>query len=140
MLSLIIDALWPILPAYIANSAVLFAGQTPVDLGKSFVDGKRILGPGKTLKGLIGGTLAGISVKTPCRFVLRIWVIITLVGAAPSLNRSDSSPEKKKIVKERPHIHKVKQGMQTRLDFCSEQRRRRLGAMLREGMLWKSTR
>ena len=33
--------------------------------------------------------------------VLRIRALITLVGAVPLLNRSDSSPEKKKIVKER---------------------------------------
>jgi len=63
MLTLIIDALWLMLPAYVPNSsAVLFAGKTPVDFGKNFVDGKRIFGPGKTFRGLIGGTLTGIAV------------------------------------------------------------------------------
>ena len=62
MLSLVIDALWLMLPAYVPNSsAVLFAGRTPLDLGRHFVDGRRIFGPGKTFRGLIGGTLSGIA-------------------------------------------------------------------------------
>ena len=63
MLGLIVDALWLMLPAYVPNSsAVLFAGKTPVDFGKTFVDGRRIFGPGKTFRGLIGGTIVGIAV------------------------------------------------------------------------------
>jgi len=63
MLELIINALWLMLPAYVPNSsAVLFAGETPVDFGKIFIDGERILGPGKTFRGLIGGTLSGIAI------------------------------------------------------------------------------
>ena len=63
MLALIIDALWLMLPAYVPNSsAVLFAGKTPLDLGRNFVDGRRVFGPGKTFRGLIGGTLSGIAV------------------------------------------------------------------------------
>jgi CDP-2,3-bis-(O-geranylgeranyl)-sn-glycerol synthase len=63
MLSLIADALWLMLPAYVANSsAVLFAGTLPIDLGKDFLDGRRVLGPGKTFRGFIGGTTAGVTV------------------------------------------------------------------------------
>jgi CDP-2,3-bis-(O-geranylgeranyl)-sn-glycerol synthase len=63
MLSLLVNALWLMLPAYFANSsAVLFGGKTPIDFGKNFVDGKRIFGAGKTFTGLIGGTLLGITV------------------------------------------------------------------------------
>jgi CDP-2,3-bis-(O-geranylgeranyl)-sn-glycerol synthase len=59
----IADALWLMFPAYVANSsAVLFAGTLPIDLGKNFSDGRRILGPGKTFRGLIGGTMAGVTV------------------------------------------------------------------------------
>jgi CDP-2,3-bis-(O-geranylgeranyl)-sn-glycerol synthase len=51
------------LPAYVPNSsAVLFAGKTPLDLGRNFADGKRVFGSGKTFRGLIGGTLSGIAV------------------------------------------------------------------------------
>lgn len=49
------------LPALIPNSAaVLFGGGTPVDFGRSW-NGKRILGDGKTWRGLIGGVSAGIA-------------------------------------------------------------------------------
>ncbi|MGB9635610.1 MAG: CDP-2,3-bis-(O-geranylgeranyl)-sn-glycerol synthase [Candidatus Micrarchaeia archaeon] len=50
-----------ILPPYIANAIpVLFGGGTPIDLGMSAWDGRRILGDGKTLRGLFAGILAGI--------------------------------------------------------------------------------
>jgi CDP-2,3-bis-(O-geranylgeranyl)-sn-glycerol synthase len=63
MASLLVNALWLMLPAYVSNSsAVIFAGKTPIDIGKNFVDGKRIFGPGKTFRGLIGGTLAGTTI------------------------------------------------------------------------------
>ena len=59
----IADALWLMFPAYVANSsAVLLAGTVPIDLGKNFSDGRRILGPGKTFRGLIGGTMTGVTV------------------------------------------------------------------------------
>ncbi len=58
---IIIQALWLILPAYIANaSALLLGGGTPVDFGKNWKDGKRILGDGKTWSGLLFGTLIGM--------------------------------------------------------------------------------
>lgn len=59
---IIIQALWIILPAYIANaSALLIGGGTPIDLGKNFKDGKRILGNGKTWQGLFVGTFIGMT-------------------------------------------------------------------------------
>ncbi|MGZ4921951.1 MAG: CDP-2,3-bis-(O-geranylgeranyl)-sn-glycerol synthase [Halobacteriota archaeon] len=90
MLELIVDALWLMLPAFVPNSsAVLFAGKTPVDFGKTLVDGKRIFGPGKTFEGLIGGTLVGIFVGLLLQLIERslhlglpsfdpIYVIVTL--------------------------------------------------------------
>ncbi len=57
----IIAALWFMLPAYIPNSAaVLFKGKTPMDFGKNFFDGRRILGRGKTWRGFFGGALSGV--------------------------------------------------------------------------------
>ena len=54
------QALWFFLPAYLANPmAVLFGGGKPIDLGRSLSDGERILGDGKTWRGLIGGTASG---------------------------------------------------------------------------------
>jgi len=49
-----------ILPAYIANSTpVIFGGGMPVDLRMKFTDGARILGDGKTWRGLIAGLFLG---------------------------------------------------------------------------------
>lgn len=48
------------LPAYIANpAAALFGGGTPIDLGRNYSDNKRILGDGKTYRGLLVGSLCG---------------------------------------------------------------------------------
>lgn len=49
------------LPAYTANNcATLFGGGRPLDGGRSFLDGKRILGDHKTLGGFFFGVLGGI--------------------------------------------------------------------------------
>lgn len=61
IIGLIIKAAWLMLPAYIANpTAVVFGGGTPIDFGKKWQDGRRILGDGKTFRGLIGGTACGV--------------------------------------------------------------------------------
>ena len=56
-----------VFPAWIANAVpVLFGGGTPMDFKKKFIDGKRMLGDGKTwrgfLAGMIGGALTGVLV------------------------------------------------------------------------------
>lgn len=57
----IILIMWYLLPAYIANTvAALIGGGSPIDGGNNWNDGKRILGDGKTWKGLIGGTIGGV--------------------------------------------------------------------------------
>ncbi len=54
-------AMWLMLPAYISNPmAVVFGGGTPIDMGIKWIDGQRILGDGKTIRGLVGGTTCGI--------------------------------------------------------------------------------
>jgi CDP-2,3-bis-(O-geranylgeranyl)-sn-glycerol synthase len=53
-------AIWFILPAYVANAApVVLGGGPPLDLGKKFLDGRRIFGDGKTTRGFVGGIIAG---------------------------------------------------------------------------------
>jgi len=50
------------LPALIPNSAAaLFGGGTPVDLNRTW-RGKRLLGDGKTWRGLLGGVGSGIAI------------------------------------------------------------------------------
>ncbi len=58
----VVLAMWLMLPSYVSNSmAVVFGGGTPMDLGMKLPDGKRVLGEGKTLRGLVGGTSCGIA-------------------------------------------------------------------------------
>ena len=60
---IVVQALWIILPAYAANaSAVIVGGGKPIDGGKTWRDGKRILGDGKTWNGLFAGTFMGMTV------------------------------------------------------------------------------
>ncbi len=61
MLWIVITTLWLFLPAYTPNNfAVLLGGGKPLDLGKKFIDGKRIFGDGKTFRGFFAGFFGGI--------------------------------------------------------------------------------
>jgi CDP-2,3-bis-(O-geranylgeranyl)-sn-glycerol synthase len=61
LIDILAASIWLMLPAYIANPmAAVFGGGTPIDLGKYFPDGRRILGNGKTIRGLVAGTICGI--------------------------------------------------------------------------------
>jgi len=52
-------ALWAMLPAYVPNNAaVLFGGGPPIDGGRT-MNGRRLLGDGKTWQGTAGGIAAG---------------------------------------------------------------------------------
>ncbi len=53
-------ALYFFLPAYVANFVPGVIGHgRPVDLGRNFVDGRRILGNGVTVRGTVSGILGG---------------------------------------------------------------------------------
>ena len=59
---IIIQALWIVIPAYIANGcALIVGGGTPIDFGRKWKDGRRILGDGKTWRGLISGAFIGMT-------------------------------------------------------------------------------
>jgi len=59
---IIIQALWLVIPAYIANgSALLVGGGKPIDFGKKWKDGRRVLGDGKTWRGLVTGAFLGMT-------------------------------------------------------------------------------
>ncbi|RLI73365.1 CDP-2,3-bis-(O-geranylgeranyl)-sn-glycerol synthase, partial [Archaeoglobales archaeon] len=61
MFNTIVSTLWLLLPTYTPNNfAVLVGGGKPLDFGKTFVDGKRILGDGKTIRGFVGGIVGGL--------------------------------------------------------------------------------
>lgn len=58
--SLVLKAFWTMLPAYVPNNAaVLAGGGDPIDGGRTW-NGQRILGDGKTWRGTLVGTLAGV--------------------------------------------------------------------------------
>lgn len=62
-------ALYFIFPAYCANAApVIFGGGHPIDAGRTFIDGKPILGSHKTVRGFFAGLIVGTLVG----FVLQI--------------------------------------------------------------------
>src|SRR5262245_36929528 len=59
-MSQLLELLLFLVPTYIANSSpVVLGGGMPLDRGRTYSDGKRVLGDGKTIRGFIGGTLAG---------------------------------------------------------------------------------
>ena len=63
-ISLLIFSLLLIVPAYISNaSMVITGGGKPIDGGKNFRDGRRILGDHKTWKGLKGPLYIGIPIS-----------------------------------------------------------------------------
>jgi len=61
----VLRALWLFLPAFVANMSPVFMAKlipkwkAPIDGGRVGKDGQRILGPGKTWRGLVGGAVAG---------------------------------------------------------------------------------
>ncbi len=60
VLALVGLSIWLGLPAWIANAVpVILGGGLPIDMGRNFIDGKRVLGDGKTIKGFASGVLFG---------------------------------------------------------------------------------
>ena len=58
----LLDLLMFLIPIYVANSSpVVLGGGAPLDLGKTFSGWQRIFGNGKTMRGFVGGILAGTS-------------------------------------------------------------------------------
>jgi CDP-2,3-bis-(O-geranylgeranyl)-sn-glycerol synthase len=63
LITLIVESLKFIFPAYCANAApVLAGGGLPMDFGKNFSDGKRVFGKNKTFRGFLFGWAIGILV------------------------------------------------------------------------------
>ena len=63
IVTLIIEALKFIFPAYCANAApVLVGGGLAMDFGTNFVDGKRLFGKNKTFRGFLFGLAVGVTV------------------------------------------------------------------------------
>lgn len=83
-----IQALWLFLPAYIANMAPVFLAKifpgwnAPIDAGRTRDDGTRLLGAGKTWRGLLGGAIVAALVALLLSHVLRFNAMLTDFGVA----------------------------------------------------------
>jgi len=78
-------AVYIAIPLYIANSTpVLLGGGTPIDQGRNFPDGRRILGNNKTVKGFVSGFLFGTSAGLAEAFLFTNYLLL-LVGITASL-------------------------------------------------------
>ena len=75
------------LPAMVANASPVFVGRgTPVDGGRTFIDGRRVLGDGKTWEGLtlgllFGTTMACLESVLASSFTLYIYGAMGALGA-----------------------------------------------------------
>lgn len=73
--ALIVHALWLLLPAYLSNMLpVLVGGGPPVDGGRTWKDGRRVFGDGKTWRGLLlapplaAGVFTAVDVLVPAGY------------------------------------------------------------------------
>ncbi len=85
LVTLIVESLKLIFPAYCANAApVLAGGGLSMDFGRNFVDGRRIFGKNKTFRGFFFGLLIGMLVGTVEVFLFgypALFVILSPLGA-----------------------------------------------------------
>jgi CDP-2,3-bis-(O-geranylgeranyl)-sn-glycerol synthase len=66
LVDVVLTALWLMLPAYLSNMVPVFiGGGAPIDLGRSWKDGRRILGDGKTWRGLLLGPVVAALLTWP---------------------------------------------------------------------------
>ncbi|HWH08946.1 MAG TPA: CDP-2,3-bis-(O-geranylgeranyl)-sn-glycerol synthase [Candidatus Thermoplasmatota archaeon] len=65
-----LTALWLMLPAYMSNMLPVFVGGgRPIDGGRVWKDGKRVLGDGKTWRGLLLAPLAAAALTFPLQWL-----------------------------------------------------------------------
>ena len=78
-MNVLFSILW-FTPAYVANAAAtlskFFQSTHPIDAGKNFTDGRRILGDGKTWEGLMIGTLTGFVLGYPVLYFFGLGTMI----------------------------------------------------------------
>ncbi len=67
-----VQSMWLMLPLFISNPTAVFTGnKMPIDFGRKWKDGRRILGDGKSWGGLVGGTLIGMAAGLAMAFLIR---------------------------------------------------------------------
>lgn len=83
MTSLLMQMLALMVPCYVANAspvvvARLVKRRHPLDFGRKFIDGRRVLGDGKSIEGFFAGILSG----SLAGWFMSLWGIGSLPGAA----------------------------------------------------------
>jgi CDP-2,3-bis-(O-geranylgeranyl)-sn-glycerol synthase len=85
VVTLVIESMELIFPAYCANAApVLAGGGLPMDFGKNFVDGRRVFGKNKTFRGFFFGFAIGVLVGIVEVFLFHyplLFVVLSPLGA-----------------------------------------------------------
>ena len=90
LLSLCLMTLWLYLPGFLANTFAMMWGKWlpktgygpwPIDGGRNWKDGNRILGDGKTWNGLVGGSMTS---------GVLCMIIVSLMGDVPNSSNVDS--------------------------------------------------
>ena len=77
----VLEAIIILVPAMIANaSPVVFKGRKPIDRGIIFIDGRRLLGDGKTVEGFLAGLACGSLASIPLALLVDPQLI--LIGPA----------------------------------------------------------
>jgi CDP-2,3-bis-(O-geranylgeranyl)-sn-glycerol synthase len=77
------SALYIILPAYCTNGApVIFGGGRPIDLGRKFMDGERVLGDHKTFRGFFSALIVGTIVGVVCSYVFSKNLVTVAIPAS----------------------------------------------------------
>jgi CDP-2,3-bis-(O-geranylgeranyl)-sn-glycerol synthase len=78
-------AIYIAIPTYVANSTpVVLGGGAPIDRGREFVDGRRLLGTNKTVKGFAYGLLFGSAAALAEAILFRNYLLV-LAGILASL-------------------------------------------------------
>lgn len=81
--NVIIDAILVYLPAMVSNAVPVFIKKgAPLDRGKLFIDGRRILGDGKTIEGFITGLYFGFIVSTLYAIMLNDYILLLQLWAS----------------------------------------------------------
>jgi CDP-2,3-bis-(O-geranylgeranyl)-sn-glycerol synthase len=77
----VVVAVWVMLPAYVPNNAaVLAGGGRPIDGGRTLGDDRRALGDGKTWRGTVAGTAAGVVVALALNLLAPVATDLTGLG------------------------------------------------------------
>jgi len=96
----VLHALWLFLPAYVANMAPVVAAKVlprwnaPIDGGRVAKDGRRVLGAGKTWRGLVAGAVLGGAVAVGLAFWAPQWGVMRGWddGASGAMPGCDADP------------------------------------------------